>query len=285
MHFLQDGASQGLISFLINDVELGLIPGLPFKFIHPEIQPLVLQFIGDREIDQKTADSVAMALRLSTHIWQSVLLLRGLIAKGHLQFALEQKRFFVDYGLDTSRTLLVVPYRARGIPDKSSQFGDKEVEILLTALAYYYSGLTDAQIRQSFSILFEGRDAADEYRDWFSRCEQFPSSLQHFDNVNLEDEEFCTHRLFPMLRHSQGLINFYLRRVVFATFATEHTKRVTASAWDLTSSDSQRPSVGFSGTDDNQTLLPLLIKQHDLPAQKATNALILDLLIRKENQS
>ncbi|QDS69602.1 hypothetical protein FKW77_008638 [Venturia effusa] len=286
IRFLQDGASRDLINKIVDDVKLGLIPGLPFQFIHPGVQPLVVKFIKDLEIDQKTADSVAIALRFSPHIWQAVLLLRGLIAMGYLQFVLEQKRFFVDYGLaNLEQSLLVVPFRAKGIPDQSSQFGDKEVEILLTALAYYYTGLTDSQMHQAFSILLEDRDAVDEYRDWYSRCSEFPSSLQHLHNVNLEDEEFCIRELFPELRHSQGLLNFYMKRVVFARFATEHTKRVTASAWDLPSSDIERPTVGFSGTDDNQALLPLSIKQCKLPSQQHTNALVIDLIIREENRS
>jgi hypothetical protein len=42
-------------------------------------------------------------------------LLRGLLMKGEgiLSYVLKERRWRVDYGLDPSRTLLAVPYRAK----------------------------------------------------------------------------------------------------------------------------------------------------------------------------
>jgi hypothetical protein len=48
-------------------------------------------------------------------LFKGILLLRGLLMEGEgiLNYVLKERRWRVDYGLDPSRTLLAVPYRAK----------------------------------------------------------------------------------------------------------------------------------------------------------------------------
>ena len=50
-----------------------------------------------------------------TTFFNGILLLRGLLMEGEgvLGYILNEKRWRVDYGLDPSRSLLAVPYRAK----------------------------------------------------------------------------------------------------------------------------------------------------------------------------
>lgn len=46
----------------------------------------------------------------------------------------------------------------------------------------------------------------------------------------------------------------------------------------------RHPTTGFSGTNDSRELLPLSVNHLDLPAQKHTNGLVLEYLLRDENE-
>ncbi|TLD36380.1 hypothetical protein E2P81_ATG03269 [Venturia nashicola] len=280
---LKDDASQVLIADIIDDLRHGRIMSARIDHLPPDLYSAVIEFIKNHSCDRVPAKKAEMGLRHDPHTWSSVLLLRGLIGCGTLRYTIEQKRFFVDFGLSLERTLLAVPFLAKGCPNPSSEFAQPEVTLILTVLAYYYHGLEDDQVRQVLSILFEENDASSEYSSWFPGDSDIPKHLQVLKNVNLDDEPSCD-SLFPKLRHCQGILDFYLRKIVFPKHALEFTKRLCASAWDLPSSNPQQPTVGFSGTDDNRTLLPLSTKQCDIPAQKKTNAMIMDYLLRNENQ-
>ncbi|KAE9967905.1 hypothetical protein EG328_007909 [Venturia inaequalis] len=281
---LKDDASQALIANIVIDIECGRIGSARMDHLPPDLCTAVMEFISNRNCDRVTAKKVEMGLRHDPHTWSSVLLLRGLIGCGTLRHTLEQKRFFVDFGLSLERTLLAVPYLAKGCPNPSSEFAQPEVTLILTVLAYYYHGLAEFQVRQVLSLLFEENDASSEYASWIPVDSDIPQHLRVLKNINLDDEPCCS-SLFPKLRHCQGILNFYLKKICFPKYALEFTKRLCASAWDLPSSNPHQLSVGFSGTDDNRTLLPLSTKQYDLPSQKKTNAMILDHLLRNENQS
>lgn len=61
-------------------------------------------------------------------------------------------------------------------------------------------------------------------------------------------------------------------------------KKLSASGWDL--GDVKRhPTTGFSGTvESSRYLLPLDVKYLDLPGQRHTNALVLENMLRPENE-
>lgn len=249
--FLEDGASQKLMANIVDDIKHGQCAAIRLDLLPEDLQPAVFEVIENRHIDKETYKKAEMGLRHSTHIWSIVLLLRGLIALGALRYTLEYKRLFVDYLLSIERALLAVPYLAKGIPHPSSEFAQPEVTIVLTILAYYYNGLADHQVRQAFSILFEESDASAEYARWVAIAEtsDIPQDLRAL-NISLDDEPSCN-ALFPQLRNNKALLDFYLKKIVLPKHATEYTKKLCASSWDIPSSNPERLTVGFSGTDDN----------------------------------
>src|SRR5258706_15699947 len=99
-------------------------------------------------------------------IHNPILLLRCLLGHGVLLTVLKEKRWRVDYGLDVSRSMLAVPYRAKDSPSHRAEFGHTDIGICLTCLSYYYEGLTDAQLEASFSQLFKADNPDLEYEEW-----------------------------------------------------------------------------------------------------------------------
>lgn len=96
----------------------------------------------------------------------TLLLLRGIIARGILGFVLGQKRWRVNYGLDPDRrapTGLAVPYRAKDSPSPRSEFSHPEVILLLTSLSYYYGGMSDDNLFIAFEHLLQSDQPDDEY--------------------------------------------------------------------------------------------------------------------------
>ncbi|CAF5128901.1 unnamed protein product, partial [Rotaria sp. Silwood1] len=65
--------------------------------------------------------------------------------------------------------------------------------------------------------------------------------------------------------------------------AKQFPHKLVASPWDLSSSSREKIITGFSGTNDTQLLLPVHIRQCDLPELKKTDAIVLNNLLRPEN--
>lgn len=84
------------------------------------------------------------------------------------------------------------------------------------------------------------------------------------------------------VRYSKRTIDYYLEHIVFPKHMKEFPKKLTASGWDLGAVKTY-PTTGFSGTIDSRKLLPLDVSYLDLPAQKHTNARVLEYLLRPEN--
>ena len=81
-------------------------------------------------------------------------------------YAVLSKRWRVEYGVNNSnsnshrRLLQAVPYRGKDVPAKRAQFAHADICIGLTQLAYYYSGLSDAQLDDVFRLLDKQGPAA-----------------------------------------------------------------------------------------------------------------------------
>jgi hypothetical protein len=60
--------------------------------------------------------------------------------------------------------------------------------------------------------------------------------------------------------------------------------KLTANAWDL-AKPSERPTTGFSGTNDNRLHLPTTIQQDDSPDQLATSVVQLKHLLKPANDN
>lgn len=214
----------------------------------------------------------------------SVLLLRGLFAGGILAFALGQKRWRVNYGLAVRDppTKLAVPYRAKDSPSPRSEFSHPDVVLTLTMLCYYYEGSTDDELFTSLAHLMDSDQADAEYQAWVGAMEELPAAFRQLQGINLKDRLECIATLFPYLRRSKKVADYYLSHIVFPKEMKQFPDKLSASGWDIGKAKG-RLTTGFSGTNDSRCLLPLDVGHLDLEAQKHTNALVLEYLLKPEN--
>ncbi|KAG6887769.1 hypothetical protein C0992_010818 [Termitomyces sp. T32_za158] len=274
---------------LVDSVIRELTSSNRFKLLPLHIRPAAEDFIRCRCCSANALDELRSFLQNSS-IWKDLLLYRGLLGHGLLRFVLQDKRWRVDYGLDLTRTLLAVPYRAKDLPSLRADFGHPDVALALTCLSYYYGGLTEEQLDQCFELLFKHDDPPLEYNQWVSGHNKVPLSFRDIRSVNLDDEHQRKMILGPLFRRNKAVIDFYLSNLVFPRYAKQFPKRLSTSAWDLAETK-VHVTTGFSGTNDNRYLLPTSIKQNDTTAvgdydpfgQLATNAKVLSTLLRPEN--
>jgi len=131
-----------------------LAPIEQFRLLTENVRQAALQFVACAKRDDKLVTLALDGCR-GTGLWKALLHFRGVLGLGILQFALQKKRWSVDYGLDQTRTLLAVPYRAKDVPTLRADFGHPDVAVILTCLSYYYSGLKDDQLNLCFELLFK----------------------------------------------------------------------------------------------------------------------------------
>lgn len=213
-----------------------------------------------------------------------ILLLRGILAGGVLAFALSQKRWRVNFGLASRSppTKLAVPYRAKDSPTPHSEFSHPDVVITLTSLCYYYDGLSDEDMFTALGHLMDCDQADAEYQTWVTSAPKIPAAFRQLQGINLKDRLQCALELFPQLRKGKAVIDYFLSRIVFPKEMKEFPHKLSVSGWDV-GKPKQLVTTGFSGTNDSRHLLPLFVKQLDLPEQKHTNALVLEYLLQPVN--
>lgn len=217
--------------------------------------------------------------------WSSLLLVRGLLAGGVLNFCFRNKRWRVNYGPHSNRippTKLAVPYRAKDSPAQRSEFSHPDVVIVLTCLSYYYAGLGDNDLFLGLRHLVKSDQADIEFQAWIQDAPDLSSAYQHLSGINLEDHPHCVQHIFPNLRFSKGAIDYFLSHIVYSKELKEFPDKLSASGWDI-GEIKTHPAAGFSGTNDSRNTLPLSVKQLDLSEQNHTNALVLEYLLRDEN--
>lgn len=184
------------------------------------------------------------------------------------------------------------------------------VAILLTALSFYYSGLTSAQIQETLKQLLRADDPSLDYSTILQLSTGVPASLSTWTNINVDDDGQCA-ELWQHLRYNPAMINYYMNIFVFPRHAKTFERKLVSSGWDLplypstaesqdipankdgadvsTKSTSSKPAslastTGFSGTNDNRLLLPLTIEQDDLSQLTHTNAEVLTYLLQSRNR-
>ena len=163
---------------------------------------------------------------------------------------------------------------------------------MFTCLAFYYAGLTVAQFREGLQHVLNSDDPATEYDIWVSGCVTLPEALHHWNVINLDDQGQLE-ELWKHLRFSKEVLDHFMNNFVFPRHAKQFNLKIQASGWDLpllSSSKSRKENygprtTGFSGTNDNRMILPLTIKQDDLPTLRQTNAEVLTYLLQVRNQS
>ena len=221
-------AGLGLTASIVEDVMAGQIPNLNFQHTSPTLHSAIRSFISDHAVFQ-IPDTVRMVEEYAqgsdqSYLWGGLLLLRGLLTSNVLPFALSQRRWRVDYGLDSHssamppivmrQTMLAVPYRAKDMPATNTQFGHPDLTIILTCLSYYYTGLTESQLRVCFQVLLDKDDPAVEYALWIKEYEydgdSVPDLPQEFKDITLRSSERWDNVMFPLFSRNQATINFYL---------------------------------------------------------------------------
>ncbi|KAF8901480.1 hypothetical protein CPB84DRAFT_1815184 [Gymnopilus junonius] len=283
VRLLGRAASEELMDRISEDAVDGKLDYLTFVGLSPNLREAVLCFIKHRHISD---DKYQIVKRTYEHTgqWKGLLVLRGLLAHGILTYVLSRQRWRVDYGLDSARSLLAVPYRAKDMPSARSEFGHPDVAICLTCLSYYYGGLTDKQVQICFDLLAKLDNPLLEYQNWVERGGQdIPEKFAELRGVNTKDADTFAGVIIPMLRYNQTVIDFFLSHVVFPKAAKEFVSKLGTSGWDL-AEEKTNVTTGFSGTNDNNDLLPTSIAPANGEKQLATNAQVLEYLLRPENE-
>lgn len=284
IRLLSETISETLMARVAADVVESHLPALSFEQCPLQVKTAASRFIQDVEVSDGDCDIIRSFYNGEASFLKNLLLVRGLISYKILLFVLRQKRWSVTYGLHPTRCLSAVPYRAKGVPAPSAEFGHPDVAIALTGLTYYYDGLTIAQIRQCFELLSKVDDPSLEYGAWIARCNNLPNYLRDWNAVNLEDDQRCHNELFPALRYGKKIADYFLANVVFPKEGKEFDEKLSTSGWDIPSkAGGAHLTTGFSGTNDNRFLLPLSITQQDLPNLKHTSGKVLDNVVREEN--
>ncbi|THU98150.1 hypothetical protein K435DRAFT_721087 [Dendrothele bispora CBS 962.96] len=277
---LETDARQRLFDLVVQDIITGGLTNYPFEHLSSELKLAARSFICDQNIDKLQLDLISHHCR-DTGNWKGLLLLRGLFAYGVLTYALNERRWRVDYGLDERRTLLAVPYRAKDVPSLRAEFGHPDIAISLTCLSYYYRGLTGAQVDICFELLLKSDNPTLEYERWARDIPQVPRTV---NGVNLRDSSQRQNILIPYFSHNLAVVNFFLSEVVFPKYAKRFPEKLGTCGWDL-AEEKANVTTGFSGTKDSQYILPAAISQveDDLLGQESTNAQVIQYLLQPEN--
>ncbi|KAL8690285.1 MAG: hypothetical protein Q9218_004235 [Villophora microphyllina] len=284
IRLLTPGVRHLLIDAVAEEIMSGKIAGFNTSNLPDETRQAIDSFINNSDVTEEECDVVQQACNGDEGFLKTLFFVRGLIAGGILLHVLHGKRWSVTYGLNPSRCLYAVPYRAKGVPAATAEFGHPDVAIALSCLSYYYTGLNNAQLRTSLEMLQKADDPSVEYTTWVMADPSFPCSLKHWSSVNLEDQQQCDIILFPALKFNKKVADFFLAHVVFPKEGKEFDRKLSVSGWDIPARpELPKVTTGFSGTNDNRFLLPSLISQHDLPQLQHTSGKVLELIARPEN--
>ena len=232
LRILHEDAGQKLISWIVEDVIKGLLPNFNFGQLRWRLRDAIRSFISCENVPPEKVQLVKDYSQ-QTPMWGGLLLLRGLLATGVLLYALRERRWRVDYGLDPKRTMLAVPYRAKDVPAQRAEFGHPDIAIILTCLSYYYRGLGEEQLRLSFDMLLKQDDPTLDYALWVRDCPTVPERLQTINGVNIKSSEQWKEFLFPLFKQNRATVDFYLSSVVFPKEAKEFPSKLSCSGWDL----------------------------------------------------
>ncbi|KAK8175389.1 hypothetical protein IWX90DRAFT_469628 [Phyllosticta citrichinensis] len=290
--FLRKDVEEALVSRLVEDVVRGRVPTIPLQDSDVETLRAVRTFISEPQVGPSVAKQVEA---LPHTIKKSIYQLRGLIVHRILLLTLK-KRWNVQYGLHPLRDPIAVPYNAKGVPSDESEWGHPDVAIVFTCLSFYYAGLTRAQLRESLQAVLKADDPSGRYDRWVESVGTLPGPLREWNIINVDDEAQLS-ELWGHFRYSVVVIDYFLNHSVFPKHAKQFQSKIQASGWDIPYFDPQSSNsstrtgqphraltTGFSGTNDNRTMLPLTIKQHDLPGLQHTNADVLTYLLQPRNR-
>ncbi|KAF2706375.1 hypothetical protein K504DRAFT_459665 [Pleomassaria siparia CBS 279.74] len=292
VHFLQTDVEDDLHQRIVHDICSGRTSFLRFEeSASPVSTGEIRSVLLDGNFNAELFERVARTLADKTSASKNLLLVRGLLLNRILLLCLK-KRWNVQYGLHPDKYPIAVPFEAKGVPSEQAEFGHPDVAILFTCLAFYYSGLSYPQFCEGLRYILKSHDPPTEYDRWTSGSDTLPASLHHWNVINIDDhgqiEELWRH-----LRLSRNVLDHYMNNFVFPVHAKQFGLKLQASGWDLPLFSNSQPggngvscvkTTGFSGTNDNRMMLPLTIRQDDLPSLRQTNAEVLTYLLQERNR-
>ncbi|KAI0393574.1 hypothetical protein F5Y17DRAFT_466837 [Xylariaceae sp. FL0594] len=286
--FLKTGTEDSLHGLIMEDIFSGRLTHLRPVYPVQHQQRLLIQAVFcDIKLSDKSLKRAANIFANPTIARDVLLLIRGLLLHRILVLCLG-KRWNVHYGLHPTRAPVAVPYEAKGKPSEEAEYGHPDVAIILTCLSFYYAGLTVEQFVEGLDhILHHSEDPAAQYEQWISTCSTLPDSLRHWNVVNTDDKG-QVEQLWQILRLNRVVVNHYLNTFVFPTHARQFEVKLQACSWDIPLFSDDRAqtggTTGFSGTNDNRLVLPLTIRQRDLPELQHTSAEVLTYLLQERNR-
>ena len=283
LRILSPEVGQAMISKLAENIVDSQLPGLSFVNIPTGIRRALRAFIQELDVKAHDCSLLQSYYRDQDAMLSKILHIRGLLGHGVLLHAIQAKRWSVNYGLQPDRCMLAVPYRAKGVPAPNAEFGHPDVAVALTCLSYYYAGLSGDQTRKAISFLERADDPSSEYLSWIQKHPNSSTPPLHWTAVNLEDDSQFQDHLFPAIRYSKKAIDYYLVSVVFPKEGKEFDEKISTSGWDIPATQGPNITTGFSGTNDNQFIIPLSIAQQDLPQLRYTSAMVLNYVLQDKN--
>jgi hypothetical protein len=288
-HHMMPAYAKLLEPWFINELETqtrakaGLSPA---QLMH--VTKLTGRILMDSSITDLSAEASALfpphmiQLLLLGRDWMQTLLPHVLSKINRVSFGLLQPHDFATLsaktadgdeealirGMPISRRLLAVPFVAKDVPSRSSEFAHPDVVIGLTVLANRYEGLrlSDvramlAQLKQDYSRQSgrrELRPAAVTYNRWVelgsaargdANASVVPlGQLQVLDPVQIK-------QMHALLRLLPEAVHYNLTQHVFPRTMAFQQLKVSACGHELGSSILFSRRIGFSGTPSN--LLPL----------------------------
>ena len=293
IYLLRREAEEGLLTCLLNDVCSGRISAVPVRECSKSDRQVIRQFLSQPKVRHGIAERIDKIFVNSQPTAKKVLyLLRGLLVHRILLLCLK-KRWNVQYGLHPGRDPIAVPFHAKGVPSEQAEWGHPDVAILFTCLAFYYDGISREQLHLSLGHLLKSDDPLCEYERWIASVGNFPDSLREWNSINVDDEAQIM-EIWQCVRYNVVVIDYFLNNFVFPKHAKQFRVKLQASGWDIPLlpaldaqprvATSKRLTTGFSGTNDNRTMLPLTIEQADLPTLSHTNAQVLTHLLQRRNR-
>eukprot|EP00768_Dysnectes_brevis_P004222 gnl/Dysnectes_brevis/3014_a3723_500.p1 GENE.gnl/Dysnectes_brevis/3014_a3723_500~~gnl/Dysnectes_brevis/3014_a3723_500.p1 ORF type:complete len:1463 (+),score=446.01 gnl/Dysnectes_brevis/3014_a3723_500:1092-5480(+) len=216
-------------------------------------------------------------------------MLRGLLHHDILGSVLK-KRHGVQFGVDPTRRLMAIPFRAKDTPAKRAEYGHPDIALALSFMAYFYTGLS----KEQFTELLTKHVLPSQVRDtiWGKIIDHGDSlasdhgwidvRMRQVECVNIKDAG-QVHRLYMSLRHNMMAVHYYLLNFVFPQESKQFPQRLQSSSWDIATPRTAHPLRGFSGTVDSAAILPAGVRLRELPQLRHTNGTVVGYITHPAN--
>jgi len=269
LHLLEQSSDCVSRLGLLENVQRGYLP-LPMSWLRERSPSKLAELVSDPNFDPKEAGE-EFAKDLEDPSRQAQLMaFRGMVAFGILPGCLSL-RHQVKYGLAPMTRVrpkeVAVPYSACDTPTLRSEYSQPDVALLLTCLAYLFTGLTRAQFRASLErlVMLPPLVKESEYNRWFElsrdRLGERASTIDCVDKIDMSNaEQFDL--LFKAFHKNMHAVFFHLLQIVFPRDTKQFSHRVRGTAWNF---EPFGKTLGFSGTKDQHHQMPEPFELMDAP--------------------